>query len=126
MRKSLKQKIKNIRNIRIWYSPYYRRYPEYRFSYINKVDARIAVNQVNKFIYIRIPKAANSIISSTLYKNQHGKEAENPKVAKDSFDRLSTLSVSQISLLEDYYYIFIFVRNPYIRILSAYLDKVDR
>lgn len=94
-----------------------------------KAWERIAVSPTHRFIYVRIPKAANSTISKTLasrvYPDKATRIAEEPtgNYAKGLFSNLwATRSLSRRGVL-DRFFVFIFLRNPHTRLLSAYLDK---
>lgn len=93
--------------------------------------SRIAVSKEFRFIYIRIPKAANSTITRTLaahiFKSDREKilSERTGNLAKSMFDSLiSTKCITNDAILKKYF-IFSFFRNPYTRILSAYLDKLQ-
>ncbi len=95
-----------------------------------KVWARVAVCHDPAFIYVRIPKAANSTITKTLacriFPEHKQAFIDDPKglLAKKSFGRIGGLSMWSRWLVRKKYFIFCFFRNPYTRLLSAYLDRV--
>ncbi len=106
-------------------SPFFEGYagalPAYR------ANARIAVNLDPKFIYFRVPKAANSTIVATLRSGETKGEVKSWDEAdslKRSFKRPS--EVSGIATDLDGYIKFVFCRNPVERAVSAYLDKLCR
>ncbi len=73
------------------------------------------------FIYFRIPKAANSTVTLALHRHFLGTDVEaNPKRVGQQF------WASGIWLPQQWQrqFTFSFVRNPFSRVLSAYLDKV--
>ena len=90
---------------------------------------RVAVSEKGRFIYIRIPKAANSTISKTLYSHVYLSDDEKLKLddigkdAKNKFDNLLQPKCFTENSIYNNYFIFSFFRNPYSRILSTYLDK---
>ena len=92
---------------------------------------RIAHSKKYSFVYIRIPKAANSTISMTLAKYcfPDKKEAilsdNTGETAKKHLGNLGNLKYyRQNKILEDFF-VFCFFRNPFTRLLSAYLDKLQ-
>lgn len=105
--------------------PFYSRYkPKYLF---NAIDARVAISHKSQFVYFRIPKAANSTIVMTLYAYEHNmltRDFESRSVKNNYFSRPSSLSHKEFKKLEESYFKFTFVRNPYTRLASAYLDKI--
>jgi hypothetical protein len=95
-----------------------------------EVWARIAVCDKPSFIYVRIPKAANSTVAKTLachvYPERRQEFIDDPTgtLAKKSFGRMGGWPTWSSTLLRKKYFIFSFFRNPYSRLLSAYLDKI--
>ena len=94
---------------------------------IFKLDPRGAYSPLEPFFYNRVPKAANTSITQTLFTHS----AYSPRLArrdnpKYKFQRPIFLSPNQVYKLEYEAFKFTFVRNPYSRVLSAYLDKVGR
>jgi len=109
-------------------SPFYRKYPP-RFD-IQSLDQRIAVSHSYNYVYFRIPKAANSTIISSLYHAETqtllSSREEMNNVKKNYFIKASTLSKQEVATLLADYFKFTFVRNPYERIVSGFLDKIAR
>lgn len=106
-------------------SPFYRRYPVADGEMLLAIDQRIAVSRKHKFIYFRIPKAANSTVVTALHEDA-ASEGYASRDAKHSFDRASTLTRDEVAELKDRFFLFTVVRDPYSRLLSAYLDKICR
>ena len=106
--------------------PFYRKFPPKLC--LNIQDKATIISHHFKFSYTRISKAVNSTIVASLYNTENSKVVDTlPEVQqiKDNhYNRLSSLNKEQVRLLMDTYYKITFVRNPSIRILSAYLDKV--
>ncbi|WP_160153824.1 sulfotransferase family 2 domain-containing protein [Microbulbifer sp. ALW1] len=75
-----------------------------------------------KLIYWQNPKVACSSIKKSLWKLEKGQEPENVHIRRESpFPYLSDLGVNAPE-----YDFFTIVRNPYSRVLSAYLDKIGK
>ncbi|WP_197059651.1 sulfotransferase family protein [Thermopetrobacter sp. TC1] len=83
-----------------------------------------------KYIYVSTPKVACSTIIKTLQYLEVGEDMN--KLPQHVHDRHNSpllnpydLNATPYEMLEtDMYFRFTFVRNPYTRILSAYLDKI--
>ena len=116
--------LKPIANAWLWTRPFYRAAADRRHTYTWAVDSRIRISHEYRFIYIRIPKAANTMLSHTLFQHVQGVTAASNSEAKNAFDRPSDLTSRDINHVLRDYHTFIFVRNPYERVLSAYLSKV--
>ncbi|WP_083914675.1 sulfotransferase family protein [Alkalispirochaeta alkalica] len=92
---------------------------------VNKrwVIHRAAVSKENSYCYFRIPKCANSTITKSLaHYDQTVDIGENDteRDIKKKFDNLSVITRRN----RKNFFFFTFVRNPYERILSSYLDKI--
>jgi hypothetical protein len=108
-------------------SPFYRRFPYRGAMDIFKLDPRGAYSPIEPFFYNRIPKAANTTITQTLFEHTKFRPSQARKDdPKYQFLRPLFLSSSEVKRLEEEAFKFTFVRNPYSRTLSAYLDKVGR
>lgn len=102
-------------------------------QHITYGDFEYAVNisLKNKYVYVETPKVGCSTIKNTLHKI----ELEYPDLVRDDVDDIhdrkyspllcpsQTYSLDKI-LADSSYFKFCFVRDPFERLLSAYLDKV--
>ena len=88
----------------------------------------INVSNKHKYIYFETPKVACSTIKKTLQLLEVDGERE--KLADNVHDKLATPLLSPMQLVNslshhiETHFTFGFVRNPYSRILSCYLDKI--
>lgn len=122
MNKALHALHRNRLTIR--YRPFYRRYPYAGKASWPSVDSRGCVDLDLGIFYNRVPKAANSSVISSIASMKYARDVPS-KEAKKLFRYPSQLSNKEM-LKFDSLYKFTFVRNPFSRTLSAYLDKVER
>lgn len=124
---SVRNLLKSLRRSLAAYHPMLKSIPP---SLRSEVYGRSAVSHANKYVYVRVPKAANSTISKTLawmtYPEDRATIEQNDsgRTSKHLFDKYPMTWRSHASIPADYF-TFMFVRNPYSRVLSAYLDKID-
>jgi dermatan 4-sulfotransferase 1 len=90
---------------------------------------RCAISKEKKYCFIRIPKCANSTVTRTLahYDSNINYDINmdlDGYYAKKLFDDFFSLDKLSLDNFVNEYYIFTFVRHPFSRILSAYLDKI--
>jgi hypothetical protein len=102
------------------------------------INNRCAISKNHKFIYFRIPKAANSSVITTLHFASNGKSIESnlesikklnhKKVnqLKNSYIRPTDIPLNKLNTIIKDYFKFSVVRNPYHRLLSVYLDKINK
>lgn len=109
-----------------------KRFPFYEI-YNPKLDIKLLdklalINHQYKFVYFRICKAANSTIVSSLYHAETGQiitSLDNLQTIKDTYyNKPTSLSYNELKKFQSHYFKFTFVRNPYTRIISAYLNKI--
>ena len=108
--------------------PFYRRFPYRGPMAITRIDPRGAAIPPapgrRGLFYSRIPKAANSTISRILAEQSGYARRFAGRNPKDRFLRPSHLNRAEVAALEAEWLKFTFVRNPYTRTLSAFLDKI--
>lgn len=109
----------------VW--PFFRTYAYRGNIKIGRADARGAISRDDQFFYNRIPKVANSTILNTLVSYSTARRGIQPNVdSKRFYQRPAFASAATAHAIKHKYYKFVFVRNPFTRVLSAYLDKVIR
>jgi len=106
-------------------SPFFRRFPAKTPDMAERINRRIAVSRKPRYIYFRIPKAANSTVIRNL---RHAEEESGFDISreKESFDRPNSLWWWEVRRLRERFFLFTVVRDPYSRALSTYFDKVER
>lgn len=101
-----------------------------------QLDDVFHISPANRYIYVNVPKTACSTVKASLWLNEQvaaGKAPSVPTLGKELHNKKLSPLLSPSDLpaeeffrrLEDDYK-FCFVRNPYTRILSCYLDKIVR
>jgi len=117
-----------VKCIRINQCPFFKQFPT-KIHPI-KINQRVAIELTFKFVYFRIPKAANSTVISTLHKSITGKEFsgrdEMEKWKTEGFNHPLELSKRISDETISSFFKFTFVRDPYSRWLSVYRDKICR
>ncbi len=88
------------------------------------IDDRSVVSRSWRYVYIRIPKSANSSVVSALFGRfpEPGLDPADLDRAKVRATHFRNLGVGDLFRLRGYFF-FSVVRNPYGRVLSAFLDK---
>lgn len=100
---------------------------------LQNVHKAVMFSLVNKFAFVRVPKVANSTLKFSIYNNERlaGTAKIRPSIIHDihygpvlrpalvGFDSDILYRV----LFTDEFFRFAFVRNPYARVLSNYLDR---
>lgn len=122
----LVHRVREYANRRRETSPFFTLYPA-RFN-PRDVEQRILISRPQRFIYFRIPKAANTTVVASLMASQ-GIDTSDP-IAVERYKRgpvkASLLAREEVETMVADFFKFTIVRNPYTRILSAYLDRVVR
>jgi hypothetical protein len=107
-------------------APFYRKRPFGGQVRLKSADRRGVVDFDFGFFYNRVPKAANTTIMSNLAKWKNG------GLPPAATDLRSLFPLTPAQLTEEQVerfgqlFKFTFVRNPYARVLSAYLDKIAK
>lgn len=116
---------KILRNrITIPFTPFYRKYKFNSPVSINSSDARGCVDFEMGIFCNRVPKAANSSVMTSLAAAKFNQDVPS-KEAKKLFRSPSQLSRKEVDAFTELFK-FAFIRNPFTRTLSAFLDKIER
>lgn len=98
----------------------------------HRVNPRILVSEAQRFVFYRIPKAGHSTVGhSVLHHDPSVSDAERAALEAAGEKIGVYLHPRQIGVRRSraawrHYFLFTFVRNPFHRTLSAYLDKIVR
>lgn len=97
---------------------------------LREIDKRICISTTHRFVLIRIPKCANSTVLKTFltYDPEYERVREvtysSRRAKRRTYPKPSDLSPRiQRVALESYSFVT-FVRDPFARLASAYLDKI--
>ncbi|MDH5433227.1 MAG: sulfotransferase family protein [Gammaproteobacteria bacterium] len=104
--------------------PFYRKYPFKSPVSFNSADDRGCIDFELPFFYNRIPKAANSTVMATLASIRFNSEIISAQ-AKKMFRYPSSLTSNELKKFDDLFK-FTVVRDPFTRVLSAYLNKIKK
>lgn len=99
---------------------------------IGDFERNTNISLLNKYVYFAVDKAANSTIKQCLFEIEYSPIGATPLTLFDK--RCSPLlspyqlpsDLKQQALMSDEFFRFAFVRNPYSRLLSCYLDRILR
>lgn len=122
MAKAFERLLRN--RLTIPHTPFYRKYPYKGGASAASADDRGCVDTRLRFFCNRIPKSANSSVVINLAAVKTGQDIPSVE-AKKLCTKPSQLKKTDVQALDDFF-CFVFVRNPYTRVLSAYLDKIER
>lgn len=92
------------------------------------VIRRAAINGAQRYCYFRLPKCANSTVIKTLFRYDPSLALEadpaDVRLMKKLFSGLFGVWSPSPRKLATSHFCFTIVRNPFTRVLSAYLDKI--
>lgn len=114
-----------VRKAQISNSAFYRRFRYTAPISIFEVDRRVFISTELRVLFNGIGKAGHSSVVASLARLQLGRDAPINEAKSRLFKVPSALGAEDVAGL-DTYFKFTFVRNPYTRTLSAFLDKVAR
>lgn len=104
--------------------PYYLMRPRLWREPLREIDARSVVSRRWRYVYVRVPKAANTAVLRTLLERlpEPGLDPADIDRAKVRSVHFRDLRAGELRTVAGYLS-FTVVRDPYVRLLSAYLDK---
>lgn len=105
-------------------TPFYKKYPYSGKLPLHSVDSRGLLDFDLGIFFNRIRKAGNTTIVTNLAELRFGESLPGSD-AKHAFPTPASLSDTDVERFQ-YLFKFVFVRNPYTRTLSAYLDKIAK
>lgn len=98
----------------------------------NALNVAINIDLKNSYVYVENPKVASSTVKRHLMRQQlltlpGAKTNPHPEIQQSPFVKPYQLGNDQLGeiLFGPGYYKFSFVRNPFSRVLSAFLDKIE-
>lgn len=125
IRSHIAHRLRPLRKAKMARSAFFRKFPSGDSVFL--VNSRTLIDFQRQFVYSRIPKAANSTVVATLYVEETDHDtSKSVRYLKRGEIAPVELSREQVSTLTDSFFKFTFVRNPYSRVVSCYLDKFLR
>lgn len=119
-------RLREIRRNRISRTAFFLRVPQGSGDPL-LLQSRTHINLQRKFVYSRIPKAANSTVIATIYSDDIDRfDRDVIEATKQGDKGLASLDEGEITELQERFFIFTFVRHPFVRFLSAYMDKIAK
>ncbi len=113
---------KNRASTKLEAAPFYQKYPYSGKLPLSSADSRGLVDFDLGIFFNRIRKAGNTTIVTNLAELRFGGRLPGTN-AKHAFPSPASLTGSDVGRFADLFK-FVFVRDPYTRTLSAYLDKI--
>jgi dermatan 4-sulfotransferase 1 len=127
-----------LKSMRLARRPFYRAcgfgrrsHPVVRHHAVALIDGRILISHEARYLFVRVPKCANSTILGTLAHAEqaaHGVDLPDDTSKKRelarAFDRPSALDTRVAHEVLGEYRHCMFVRNPFSRVASGYLHKM--
>ena len=116
------------RRVRLRLSPFFR--TAHVTVSRDNLDKRICVSPEHKFILVRIPKCPNSTVLRTFvehdasFASSADKPYSNREMKLKGYPRPSNFRVADQTRALKSFFVIVFVRNPFTRVSSAYLDKI--
>ena len=115
--------------VKLRLNPMIRTLPAVKYIHPRHFNKRIDISMNPNFVYYRVPKAANStILRSIIFYDKNIDKNKKNQISnlkkKNFYKHPQNLGKKKSSHVLHEFFVFTFVRNPYDRVLSAYLDKV--
>lgn len=113
----------HLKKRELYRRPFYRAYPHAGTITIFDADRKAYADPDQRFFYNAIAKAGHSTVLANLAELKLGHAIDDETAKSGTFIRPSELTESHMREFDNYFK-FSIVRNPFTRILSAYLDKI--
>lgn len=113
----------HLKKRQLYRRPFYRTYPHSGTITVFDVDRKAYADPGQRFFYNAIGKAGHSTVLANLAELKLGHAVDDDVAKSQIFIRPSQLTEEDMREFHSYFK-FTVVRNPFTRILSAYLDKI--